>query len=545
MSSKSLHKLTVAAVIASSPLSHAANNFADAELLANNSTTVVSASTATKEAGEPSVVLFRSNWFRYIAPSRGIVRINIPATSTSSFDPGIHVFRGDVIDKLNKVNNTTFTNAGVTVTFPAEAGMEFRIATSQDSSTNHGNYDLVIQQDAWSYGSPTTSLVTPDMPTSQLVANDDLLNAKSLPSTASTFMVMEYIDSATVGSIGPEPQYTGTYTVWCKWTAPQRGFVSFIAASGLGFTPVVSAYRGNSISALNIVSGGRGGVKFPVEAGLEYKICFGANASDSFPIVFSVVNEAWPFGTAPVITPAVPVFSVPLNDYYETAQTIPSQFGKFGILGYNFSATSASNEVQSGLGYKSLWYKWTAPGDSKVRLSSQTSTYMNLSHAVSVFTGSSFNSNNLIASDGVLGPTDGPAVVDFAAKKGVAYYIGYTVGGESIGGPLVLNFDAVLKTNLGGPEVKIIKPKANAVVSRKAFEIYFGIKPDPEGIGKVRVRVNGKVRFYGTIAKGQDIGNLKFFTGKAVPAGKLKIQIDAQDGEGRWGNTATRYYKAK
>ena len=137
----------------------ASDSFVSAPTIAINSYNAFSTTGSNPEFGEPWITGYGSMWFRYVAPSRGIVRLN----TTSTYYTYFQIFRGPSIDKLNLVEQGISKNSG-TVTFPAEAGMEFLIAVSTDYPSAE-EVSFSIRQDSWPYGNGT--LVAPALPTAQ------------------------------------------------------------------------------------------------------------------------------------------------------------------------------------------------------------------------------------------------------------------------------------------------------------------------------------------------------------------------------------------
>jgi hypothetical protein len=528
--------------------SHGNDNFANSELIANNSTTSGSNASAVNEPGEPSYVGYKTHWFKYNAPARGIVRINVPYLE---FNSNIHVFRGNSLSALNLVCYS-LSDEDHEITFPAEAGMEFRIcfAVSDSSPSAGGAFSFTTQQDAWPYGS-TATLVTPDMPTSGLPANDDISKAKVITSTTSPVTVLGYFLSATQSGLGPEPTLTGYETLWYKWTTPSRGIavITTPASPLLGYGHSISVFRGSSITALTAVYGQKVRdynsveVKFPVEAGMEYWICFGTlTNSEDGRAVFSIRTEPWPYGTGVVVKPKTPISSVPTNDEFEGATVIPSKLGKYTVLDYNFSANTLSSFLEPGIGYKSLWYRWTAPENTQVSLQTPSRNGVGYGHALVVYTGRSYDSLTELPNDiGYFLQTDpsGGGKCGFSARKGFTYTFSFTSGGEDSFGPVIINMAAGSAVNPSGPSVKFASPASNAKVPKRGFYVEGIAGSDPQGVKLVELKVNGKV----VHRKSPDESSNIF--SKRVRAGKVKLEMRLMDGSGMWGKPAIRYVTAR
>jgi hypothetical protein len=535
---------------------HGSNSFAGASLVANNSTVTGNSTGATSEPGERSYLGTETMWYRYVAPARGIVRIN---TSNQLIHHLIHVFRGNSLSALNLVEWDSSRRPNyvsvrpVTVDFPAEAGMEFRICFS-DNSSNSGAFSFTIQQDVWPYGSISAPLVIPDLPSMGLAPNDEIAQAKVITSSTSPVSVLDYNYDATQTNLGPEPLITGYRTLWYRWTAPARGIavISTPASPVLGFRHKVSVFRGNDITNLNGViekfadDDEPAIFRFPVEAGMEYKICFGgATSDDADPVIFTIRTDPWLFGIGSVVKPRSPLSSVPPNDQFEGATVIPSALGKYTILDYNFSATTASSTFEpSSIGYKSLWYKWKAPESTYVAVQTPSIPALEYGHVIYAYVGDSYE-NLSSTPDGI-----GYAVVNsattggrcgFYAKKGVTYHLSFTTLGKSDYGPVIVNFESGPSVNRSGPYSKIASPASRSSVPKAGVRIGFSIAADPETIIRVQLKVNGKLVHNKTAELTQSGG---IYT-KKMKAGKVKLELRAQDGFGRWGNTYVRYVTAK
>lgn len=72
------------------------DSFAGASTIAINSYNTFTTTGSDRESGEPGFIGYGSMWFRYVAPTRGIVRLN----TTSPHYTYFHVLRGTSIDKL-------------------------------------------------------------------------------------------------------------------------------------------------------------------------------------------------------------------------------------------------------------------------------------------------------------------------------------------------------------------------------------------------------------------------------------------------------------
>ncbi len=434
------------------------DSFANPQTIANNSNVTGNNSLATTEPGErlgavSGVTLHNTLWYRYTAPARGIVKIT--TVGSPGYSRAIQVFRGNSLTATNLVgfdSASIGSSAGINFQFPAEAGMEFRIVFARTfASTTGADFSFTVQQEAWPYGSTTTLLTVPDVPTTARPANDNIEQAQLIPSSPSPVSVLGYNYDATQNNLGPEPDVTGHQTLWYRWVAPQRGIAVLTTPSSpvISFTNKLTVYRGNALTALSVVAEGDSGgssrpiiLSFPVEAGMEYKVALGGrSSSQSGSFVFNVRTDAWPYGTFSTVAPGVPTTSVPLNDQFEGATTIPSALGKYTIFDYNQSATTASSSFEpSVVGRRSLWYKWTAPENATVILQTPTAPAIGFTHTLVTHTGSSYDRlTQLPVGAGSIRVTTstGAGSTQFSAVKGTTYYFSISALSDSF--PFVNN----------------------------------------------------------------------------------------------------------
>jgi hypothetical protein len=455
-----------AAFVCALSTTQASDSFAGAPLVANNSTVSGSNATATTEPGErldanPIYSATKTMWYRYVAPARGIVRITTPTSPDLGFNHHIQVFRGNSLTALNLINyqeaSALALTAGINLQFAAEAGMEFRIVFAARGTGAGGDFNFTVQQEAWPYGSTTTPLVAPDLPVTAQIPNDIIAQAKVIPSTSSPVSVLGYNYDATTDSLGPEPSISGNRTLWYSWTASQRGIavITTPASPLIDFGHKVAVFRGAEMTTLNVVSNAEvsGALKravtlsFPVEAGMEYKIAFGgrsSSASDSGQFFFSIRTDAWPYGVFPTVAPGLPVSSVPLNDQFDGASVIPSALGKYTVFGYNQSATTASSAFEpSKIGFKSLWYKWTAPENATVILQTPSAPSVGFAHSLITHTGPSYDGLSPLAGGSiVVSSTTTGGITQFSATQGTTYYFSFTAARDSSVGSIAFSFEA-------------------------------------------------------------------------------------------------------
>ena len=528
----------------------ASDSFVSAPTIAINSYNAFSTTGSNPEFGEPWVTGYGSMWFRYVAPSRGIVRLN----TTSIYYTYFQIFRGPRIDKLNLVEQGISKNSG-TVTFPAETGMEFLIAVSTDYPSAE-EVSFSILQDPWPYGAD--AVVAPAMPTSQSPPDDLFGSGNSIiPSSTSPVTVLAYNRSASSFYDGwdfttPEPTTTGYHTLWYRWTAPSTGIanISTPASPILAFKHAISVFRGDVFRSLNLVELGNDHIpsstlhgpvslSFPVVKGLEYRICFGSSSpQESGPVVFSIRTDAWPYGPGTVVAPQMPITNTPLNDPFEGATKLPSMPGeKFVIVDYIGSATWDDSE--------GLWYQWTAQESAYVCFQTPAKPVLGYDHDLSAWAGSSSENLKLVDRSGTgaiyLGPpkTPGFARIGFFATKGKTYHLSLSPYG-SIVGPVIISYESGPQVNTTAPKVAFSSPGKYNRVFRKEFVVGLVIGTDPEGISAVQLKVNGKLAYN----RPYSFRSLSVSAGP-VKTGKVILEARARDRFGRWGPYTRRVVTAQ
>lgn len=134
------------------PVAHAADMFANRELLSGAAISFSSDSTsATAEAGEPAHSVetgsaIRSLWWKWTAPASGPVRID---TAGSSFDTVLAVYRGSSLATLSLVaaNDDAGLASTSCVTFDAFAGESYSIAVDGFAGSS-GQVALSVSQNS-------------------------------------------------------------------------------------------------------------------------------------------------------------------------------------------------------------------------------------------------------------------------------------------------------------------------------------------------------------------------------------------------------------
>jgi hypothetical protein len=152
------------------------------------------------------------------------------------------------------------------------------------------------------------------------------------------------------------PVYTRGQTVWWTWISPVSGMISVSPAGSFRY-PAVAFYSGNTLTNLTPVAEaviGLGRVlPVPVQSGSTYQIQADAGSDSLDDLVLQL--EAAPY--------------IPTNDLFGDAVSL--QGTNLVVNADNTFASAEPSEPQhtpTATG-KSLWWKWVAPANGEIRLS--------------------------------------------------------------------------------------------------------------------------------------------------------------------------------
>ena len=138
------------------------------------------------------------------------------------------------------------------------------------------------------------------------------------------------------------------------------------------------------------------------------------------------------------VNPGLPGTNAPPNDHFTDAIVIPAVTA--GYLASNALATRETGEPthwSSGAGAQSLWWRWTAPSNMTVTISTDGSGFDTV---LGVYTGVAVNALTLVARDDDNGAGNN-SLVSFAASAGLTYRIAVAAYTSGAGGSVVLNFN--------------------------------------------------------------------------------------------------------
>lgn len=270
-------------------------------------------------------------------------------------------------------------------------------------------------------------------------ANDDFANRANI----GVGTVSLDIKTATVEA--GEPETTRGHTVWYTYTATSDLIVTLDdTGSNFGYS-FMSVFMGDSINALTRVDSAYNGsssasvrqISFPAKAGTVFQMCFGRYEASGDPsLSLQVTLFTTPFVySGSLYGPGPPTSQRVSNDYFSNRMSIAGN--SITAINYMRDAGVEPGEPLTSVG-NSVWYTWTAPGDSIVTVGN-TVEDLRYNH-VSVYMGNSIN--NLIE---IGSARDESPILSFKAKAGTVYQIccHAFAGGDAYGAYLQLNLTTV------------------------------------------------------------------------------------------------------
>jgi len=425
------------------------DNFSNAVSLSNLSTVTGTTLNATLESGEPvHVSSFRggahSIWYKWTAPSTGELSLS---TQGSDFDTLLAVYSGSTLNSLTpRASNDDAPNAlWSQVSFKVTAGVTYRIAVD-----GYGG--------ASGAASLSGSLVagSPSPP-----SNDNFLDALALTTLA------EQRGSsleATIQSSEPahvSPSSGGINSVWYKWTAPSSGELQ-LNTQGSNFNTLLAVYEGDQLASLVVKASNDNSapgyqwsqVSLQVTAGVTYQIAVDGydTASGAISLVGSLVTIPTP-DPSPDPSPAP---KPPVNDNFSNAVSLSNLLA---VAGTTLDATIEGSEPahvspSSGSAH-SVWYKWTAPSNGDLQLSTQGSDFDTL---LAVYSGDQLASLLAKASNNNSAPGRQWSQVGLKVSAGVTYRIAIdgstgSTGNSNLAGSFIPQADPPPTTDPPAPSV--------------------------------------------------------------------------------------------
>ena len=193
-----------------------------------------------------------------------------------------------------------------------------------------------------------------------------------------------------------EPDHAGNpggRSVWWAWTAPTNGDLT-ITTDGSTFDTLIGVYTGSSISALSLVASiddhgvlVTSRVRFYASAGTQYQIAVDG-FDDGTGAESGNVSLALNFIPEPITRPE--------NDNFSNRSVLTG--AAISVISSNRNATREPGEpLHAGQeGDTSVWWRWTAPSNDTVRVTTAGSSFDTL---LGIYTGSSVSNLTEIASD--------------------------------------------------------------------------------------------------------------------------------------------------
>lgn len=391
---------------------------------ATNITVRSSNALATKQQGEPDHAGNaggKSLWYIWTPSVSELATIS---TDGSDFDTLLAVYTGTVISNLNSVaqndDNNRNTSAGTSrVYFYAAAGVSYRIAVDGYGGA-YGNLVLTINLDP-SFTPPS---------------NDNFANRITLSGQNVT------INGTNTGATfeSGEPFHagkTGGASVWYSWTSPFTGYVS-IDTAGSDFDTILAVYTGSTLNSLSPVASNDDAT----ERDLTSKVIFDVVAGTTYQI--AIDGYGGDCGTFFLSINKLQGGSAPPNDLFQNAILISGS--STIVTGSNIGATKETGEPDhsGNSGGSSVWWRWVAPSNTTVVISTEDSDFDTL---LAVYTGSTLQNLTVVAQNDDDYYGSGYSVVTFSATSNQIYYIavdGYaSSGGQPAQGTIKLTIRPV------------------------------------------------------------------------------------------------------
>ena len=330
---------------------------------------------ATRQNGEPVSNSNSTVWFRWRAPSSGVVTF----TGSSAIPPDVEAYTGPAIGHLRPVSDDND---------PQDAGpvSSFRVVTGT-------NYAIRVT-------SFTGSTFSVKWATSHAPANDASTAAVAISGGAGSLVV----DTTAATASTTDPKIDGAEqpaTVWYRWTAPSTGVFNF-DTNGSEVDTLVGAYStATPPVALADSDGGCGqssefttaSIQFPATSGSTYLIMV-AGTNDIGPTPASIggpVQLNWrAVANAPVASG---------NDAFASATRISGTHG--AIDGDTNGATAESGEpaIDGVPAQSSVWFSWTPTVTGDYVLTANPDNQDACGPALALYTGSSVSALRAVSSN--------------------------------------------------------------------------------------------------------------------------------------------------
>ena len=236
---------------------------------------------------------------------------------------------------------------------------------------------------------PVRAIASPGMPVPDFTgvtapANDAFASATTLSGATGTTT----FNSGGATRESGEPAHgatSGAASVWFTWTAPASGSLR-VTTAGSGYDTLLAAYTGSALGSLTQLAanddangGTTSSITFNVTAGTTYRF-----AADGWGGQAGAGMLNWTLTEQ----------SAPANDAFAVATTISGESGTGS--GNTTLASRETGEPSHGdaSSTASVWYRWTAPSDGQLTVSTQGSGFDTL---LGVYSGSAVNGLTTLA----------------------------------------------------------------------------------------------------------------------------------------------------
>jgi subtilisin family serine protease len=372
-----------------------------------------------------------------VSPSRVPAALTVGATtrsdsraSFSNVGACLDLFApGDGILSAGHLSNTaTTTMAGTSMAAPHVAGAAALLLAAQPSLTPAQVHSRIVGNATTGVvagrgtGSPDRLLWTdpgpnapPDPPPATAPANDGFANAAAIafpgPTTVSGTNVAATTESG-------EPAHAGVpggRSVWWRFTADTTTTVT-LDTGGSDFDTVLAVYTGSSVSGLTRIA-----ANDDIRADLTSQVSFTAAAGTTYRI--AVDGYAGVAGSITLrLSPGAPPAPVrPANDDFANATAFPVA-STTTLTGSSVNATPEPGEpAHADVGYgSSVWWRFTAPSDGRVVLTTQGSDFDTV---LAVYTGALGALREIAANDDDPDDFTLTSRVDVAVRSGTTYHV--------------------------------------------------------------------------------------------------------------------------
>jgi subtilisin family serine protease len=236
---------------------------------------------------------------------------------------------------------------------------------------------------------PVRAIASPGMPVPDFTgvtapANDAFASATTLSGATGTTT----FNSGGASRESGEPAHgatSGAASVWFTWTAPASGSLR-VTTAGSGYDTLLAAYTGSALGSLTQLAanddangGTTSSITFNVTAGTTYRF-----AADGWGGQAGAGMLNWTLTEQ----------SAPANDAFAAAANITGDSGTGS--GNTTLASRETGEPSHGdaSSTASVWYRWTAPNDGQLTVSTQGSGFDTL---LGVYSGSAVNGLTTLA----------------------------------------------------------------------------------------------------------------------------------------------------